>query len=238
MSGDVFEYFDGSTPCIGYIARPESGSANLPVVMVVHDWSGCNSFAKATADRLASLGYIGFAIDVFGEGKIGHTKEEKSALIKPYIEDRSLLLARMQAALAAARLIKGADIAQVSAIGFCFGGLCVLDLARSGAELNAVVSFHGLFMPSSEPAKSIKAKVLALHGYDDPMVKPEQMIAFANEMTEAKADWQINAYGNTMHAFTNPQANDPVFGTVYNPVTADRAWQAMCLFLKEKTHRT
>lgn len=232
MVTETFEYFDETLPCIGYLAKPNE-SGRFPVVLVVHDWSGCNDFAKQAADRLAEQGYLALAVDMFGHGKIGKTNEEKSALIQVFLDDRLLLLKRLRAALNAAKALKQAEDSRVAAIGFCFGGLCVLDLARSGEELNAVVSFHGLFLPTPYPLEKIKASVLALHGYDDPMVTPDQMLRFANEMTAAKADWQINAYGQTMHAFMNPQANDSALGTVYQPRTAKRAWAAMLMFLKE-----
>jgi dienelactone hydrolase len=126
------------------------------------------------------------------------------------------------------------DSSKVAAIGFCFGGLCVLDIARTGADLNGVVSFHGLFMPPGNTGgKKIKAKVLALHGWDDPMATPDQVTALGKELTDAGADWQLHAYGGTMHAFTNPDANDPDFGTVYNAAADTRSWTAMKNFLAE-----
>jgi dienelactone hydrolase len=125
------------------------------------------------------------------------------------------------------------DGGKLGAIGFCFGGLCALDLARSGAELRGVVAFHGLFMPSGLPRQKIAARVLALHGYDDPMAKPDALVAFCDEMTEAGVDWQVHAYGGTMHAFTNPQANDPAFGTVYQPRADARSRVAMENFFAE-----
>ena len=154
--------------------------------------------------------------------------------MSPFMEDRALLQGRMIAALETVRQQPEVDAARVAAIGFCFGGLCVLDLARSGADLNGVVSFHGLFMPpGNSNAKKIRAKVLVLHGYDDPMATPEQMLGLANELTLAEADWQIHAYGGTVHAFTNPVANDPGFGTVYKEAADRRSWQSMGNFLEE-----
>lgn len=232
MVTETFEYFDETLPCIGYLAKP-SETGRFPLVLVVHDWSGCNEFAKQTAEQLAQAGYLALAVDMFGKGKVGKSTEEKAARIQVFIDDRLLLLRRLKAALFAAKALKQVDDTRVAAIGFCFGGLCVLDLARSGESMNAVVSFHGLFLSTPYPIKKIEARILALHGYDDPMVTPEQMLHFANELTAAKADWQINAYGQTMHAFMNPQANDPALGTVYQPRTAKRAWAAMLMFLKD-----
>jgi dienelactone hydrolase len=126
-----------------------------------------------------------------------------------------------------------ADASKVAAIGFCFGGLCVLDMARSGANIDGVVSFHGLLKAPGNTVDKIGAKVLALHGWDDPMATPDDVEAFGAEMTKAKADWQLHAYGGTMHAFTNPAANDPDFGTVYDEKADKRSWASMRLFLNE-----
>ncbi len=227
------EYADEhNTKMQGMAVIPEG--SNKPVVMIAHDWSGRNHFANKIAEDIAALGYIGFALDIYGDGRTGKTKEEKSALIAPFVEDRALLLARLNAGLKTAKSLPSADVNRIAIIGFCFGGLCALDLARSGATIKGAVSFHGLFnAPDKLPKHNIQAKVLALHGFDDPMATPEQAIAFGKEMTEAKADWEIIMYGNTMHAFMNPEANDHAFGTVYQPKTAARAWLAMQNFLCE-----
>lgn len=227
-------YSDGELTFNGYCSYPDSLHEKTPVIMVCHDWTGRNAFACQKADDLAKMGYIGFAIDMFGNGKLGQTKEEKSALIQPLLQNRNLLLQRMLAALETIKKIENSDPAKIAAIGFCFGGLCALDLARSGANIAGVVSFHGLLnAPDERSNETIKAKVLALHGYDDPMATPDQVMIFANEMTRAKADWQLYMYGNTMHAFTNPEANDPIFGTVYNTLAAKRSWISMQDFLEE-----
>ncbi len=227
------EYSDGDTLLEGYYAY-EDDNEKKPVVLIAHDWSGRNDFASQKAEKLAELGYVGFALDMFGKGVIGRTKEEKSALIQPLIDNRSALQHRMLAAFNTAKQLEMVDPKKVAAIGFCFGGLCVLDLARSGAEVKGVVSFHGLLhAPEDAVEHTIRAKVLALHGFDDPMVTPDQVIDFGEEMTHAKADWQLDMYGHTMHAFTNPQANDPAFGTVYSKQADTRAWTAMREFLKE-----
>lgn len=228
------EYYDQEVLLEGYVAVDDKTLEQKPVVLVAHDWSGCNQFAREKAEALAALGYIGFAIDMFGKGKLGETKEEKTNLIQPLMHDRSKLRRRIMAAYEIAKTLEDADAAQVGAMGFCFGGLCVLDLARSGAAVKGVVSFHGLLSaPENLFHAPIKAKVLALHGYADPMAPPEAVTAFANEMTAAKVDWQIHMYGNTLHAFTNPQANDSAFGTVYNALAAARSWTAMKDFFKE-----
>ena len=196
-------------------------------------WDGRDEFTENKARDLAAKGYAGFAMDVYGKGKLGKTVDEKMALMKPLLDDRMLLRKRVLTCLETVKNHASVDPEKIAAVGFCFGGLCALDLARTGEAIKGVVTIHGALKPPElEPAK-IKAKVLALHGYDDPMVPPEAIDAFANEMKEGGADWQLLAFGNTMHAFTNPAANDPVMGTVYNPLSEKRALHAMEDFLKE-----
>jgi dienelactone hydrolase len=205
-----------------------------PLVIVIHDWSGRNAFAEDKAQQLAALGYVGFALDMYGEGRMGKTNEEKSALMSPLLEDRDVLRERLHAALAEAKKVPVVDSQKIGVIGFCFGGLCALDFARSGAAISGVVSFHGLLhAPENIPNKHITAKILALHGFDDPMVTPQHVMDFGHEMTQAKADWQLHVYGNTKHAFTNPLANDAAFGTVYDKNADRRSWVAMKNFFGE-----
>ncbi|MCA9075655.1 MAG: dienelactone hydrolase family protein [Planctomycetaceae bacterium] len=232
VSGSLFEYTHGDETYEGYVANPESRHA--PVVMIAHAWAGPGEHEHAVAERLAGLGYVGFAADVYGKGNRGNSVEENSQLMSPLLEDRSDLQRRLSIALESARGLEHADGSRVAAIGYCFGGLCVLDLARMGADVRGVVSFHGLFTPDPKlKGQPVSAKVLALHGWDDPMADPQSVLSLANEFTEAGADWQLHAYGGTMHAFTNKAANDPSFGTVYNPAADARSWHAMTNFLAE-----
>lgn len=225
---------DNGVSLKGCLVYDASHQNPRPVVLVAPDWSGCNDFAREKAKFLASLGYVGFAVDMYGEGKTGVTQEEKTKLIQPLLADRFLLQQRMLAAMEKAKTLLVADKNKIAAIGFCFGGLCVLDMVRAGADVKGVVSFHGLLhAPDNLPNAKIKSKVLVLHGYDDPMVPPDQVNDFAKEMTKAGADWQIHMYGNTTHAFTNPMANDPKFGTVYNSVAERRSLLAMKNFFAE-----
>ncbi len=209
----------------GYLAQNQTPtSSKSPAVLVVHDWSGCNSFAQNQAVLMAQQGWIGFAIDMFGQGQVGSTVQEKQALMTPLMSDRALLLARIQAALDEVRTWPAVDPDRIGVLGFCFGGLCALDLARSGAHIKGVVSVHGLLMPPPIPSTSpIQAKILALHGYDDPMVKPTDVLNFCQEMKAANVDWQMHCFGQTQHAFTNPQAHDHALGTVYNARSAQRS---------------
>lgn len=234
LKTQTINYRDGETQLEGYLAYNDEIADKRPAVLVAPDWSGKNAFACRKADKLAELGYLGFVLDMYGGGKTGNTKEEKSALIKPFIQDRLKLQKRILAAYETVKNFELVDRNLIGAIGFCFGGLCVLDLARSGADVTAVVSFHGLLnAPENISKKSIKAKILVLHGFNDPMVTPDQVIAFGEEMTHANVDWEINIYSNAMHGFTNPEANDPGFGTVYNKNVDSRSWLAMQAFFYE-----
>lgn len=233
MQKQFVEYQDNSVTLEGYLTF-KNADQKKPAILVAHDWSGRNEFACKKAEQLAELGYVGFALDMFGKGKFGKEREEKVQLIAPFMENRGLLLQRITAALNIVKQQDMIDKTHIGAIGFCFGGLCVLDLARSGADIAGVVSFHGLLnAPEDLPNKKITAKILALHGYDDPMVTPEVVAKFQKELTSAKVDWQMDIYGNTMHAFTNPLANDPDFGTVYNKTAERRSWIAMKEFFVE-----
>jgi dienelactone hydrolase len=235
MKTELITYDDGDTLLEGYLAYDELKSTKQPAVLVAHDWSGRNAFACEKAEMLAKHGYIGFALDMFGKDVSGNTTEEKKELITPFMQDRALLIRRITAAFNVVKGLNRVNESQIAGIGFCFGGLCILDLARSGADVKGVVSFHGLFSPPPDALKApkITAKVLALHGNDDPMVPPPQVVAFEEEMTKAGADWQVHVYGNTQHAFTNPQANDTTLGTIYNSLAAKRAWKSMENFFQE-----
>ncbi len=234
MHTEQIIYHQGHQELHGYVAYPKDTKKTKPAVLVAHDWTGRNEFACQKAEMLANIGYIGFAIDMFGHGKLGATVLEKKALIEPLLEDRKLLCSRIHAAFDALHRIDRVDPKQLAAIGFCFGGLCVLDLLRSGADVCGVVSFHGLLgAPSFASHSDIKAKALILHGFDDPMVSPQEVINFCQEMTASKVDWQVDMYGHTQHAFTNPQAHDTSLGTIYDAKAEKRSLQAMTYFLQE-----
>lgn len=227
-------YFHGEQRLEGYVAYDASHQERRPVVLVVHDWSGRNEFACQKADMLAGLGYVGFAVDMYGDARTGDTVEQKTALMQEVTRDRGFLRARIEAALHAAAELDYVDMRQVVVIGFCFGGLCALELARSGANIRGVVSFHGLLDKAPDlDNHPITAKLLILHGYNDPMVSPEQVNVFCDEMTAAGVDWQVHMYGQILHAFTNPAAHDEKLGTVYNARAEYRAIQSMTNFLKE-----
>ncbi|MDP1558740.1 MAG: dienelactone hydrolase family protein [Nitrosomonas sp.] len=228
------DYLDGRTQLEGYLAYNET-EALKPAVLVSHDWSGRRERACKAAERVAAMGYVGFALDMYGKGIFGADDDAagNAALMSPFATDRALLRQRIAAALNAVRQLPQVDSTKIAAMGFCFGGLCVLELARSGADVQGVISVHGIFTPGNVANEKITSKVLCLHGHDDPMVPPEQVLAFETEMSEAGGDWQVHVYGGTMHAFTNPAANNPSFGTVYKEVAANRAYQSIANFLGE-----
>ncbi len=216
---------------LGFVAYPEKEIA--PLVLIAHTWAGRDSFVEEKAKQLAELGYVAMAVDMYGNGKVGLTTEENQSLMTPLVENRDQLKGIINAALTNGKSLEGVDINNIAAIGYCFGGLVVLDLARSGTELNGVVSFHGLLMGSDIAETGIKSKVLVLHGERDPMVPLEMVDEFQKEMTEVKADWQLHSYGNTYHAFTNPDANDPSLGTQFSEDSNKRSWQSMKNFFDE-----
>ncbi len=231
---NTINYLDGDTLLEGFFAYDDATEGQRPTILISHAWGGRDEFVEKKAERLAGLGYFAFALDMYGKGVLGSGPEENGKLMQPFMDDRQMLQQRITAALYAVKRTPWADESNIAAIGFCFGGLCVLDLARTGAEIKGVVAFHGLFaQPDNLQDQPIKAKVLLLHGNDDPMVPTEAVIALQKELAAKDADWQLHSYGNTVHAFTNPNANDPDFGTVYNEMADRRSWTAMKNFLDE-----
>lgn len=234
MKTERIDYTHLETTLEAYVAYDEAKVGKRPAVLIFHAWRGKDDFVCQKAEQLAKLGYVGIALDIYGKGILGSGPEENAKLMEPFINDRGFLRDRMTAGMHVALGHPQVDSTALGAMGFCFGGLCALDLARSGVPLKGVVSFHGLLMaPEGLKNSSIQAKLLVLHGHDDPMVPPEQVLEFEKEMTEAGVDWQVHAYGKTMHAFTNPAANDPKMGTVYSEVAEKRSMQAMQNFFQE-----
>jgi dienelactone hydrolase len=170
---------------------------------------------------------------MYGKGILGKSKEENAALKKPFIEDRAFLQRRLLQGFNAASSLPNVDVTRIAVLGFGFGGLCALDLARSGVDLKGAICIHGHFEPPINcPIQSIKAKVLVLHGYNDPISPVSKLHSFQQEMDKAKVDWQAHLYGNTFHGFAIPTSNDPLSGIMYNPVAAASAWKESELFLK------
>ncbi len=230
----TIDYSQADDTFEGFLAWDDSVSGPRPAVVISHAWGGAGEFEQARARDLAELGYVGFALDLYGKGIRGSNPEENAKLMQPFLGDRSLLQSRMQLAVDVVRDQAEVDTARIAAMGYCFGGLCVLDLARTGADVLGVASFHGLFVPPGNTSgNKITAKVLALHGWGDPLAPPDQVVALAEELTEAGSDWQIHGFGNTLHAFTNPQAKDPANGFQYSEAATRRSWKMLEDFLAE-----
>ncbi|MBT7720301.1 MAG: dienelactone hydrolase family protein [Halieaceae bacterium] len=232
--GSTLEYYDGEQLCLGEVFQPEHSAKASPIVLVVHAWDGLGDEVRDKATRLAAQGYVAFAIDVHGNGILHTDFSTVQEVLGPFMADRAMLLRRLAAALTAAKTIPGADTARIAVMGYCFGGTCALDLARSGGpDIKAAVSFHGGLAGNGMEATAISAPVLVLHGHDDPMVPPEAVTEFQGEMNERDADWQLVSYGHTVHGFTRPEANSPELGVVYNPLADRRSWHAMLQFFQE-----
>lgn len=233
VTGPV-EYKQGGAVLEGYLAYDDSTAGRRPGVLVVHQWLGLTGYEKHRAQQLASLGYVAFCADIYGKGVRPQNVADAGAEATKYKTDRQLLRARVNAGLDVLKKNELVDPQRVAAIGYCFGGTAVIELARSGAELAGVASFHGgLDSPAPADGKNIKCKMLVLAGADDPFQKPEDLAAFEGEMRDAKVDWQITFYGGAVHAFTQP---DPGFsnpGAKYNEKADRRSWQAMKDFFSE-----
>lgn len=228
------EYKDGKQTYEGYVVYNDEVKSARPGVLVVHNWLGVSDETKKQADRLAELGYVAFAVDVYGKG-IRPTGEDAAKLATQYKNDRKTLRARLERGLKALREQPGVDKKKLAAIGYCFGGTAALELARAGADLKGVVTFHGgLDSPNPADGKKIKARVLALHGADDPYVPATDLAAFEEEMRKAKVDWQLVKYGNAVHSFTEVGAGtDNSKGAAYNENADRRSWEAMKQFFAE-----
>ncbi len=222
-------YNHGGVSFEAYVAWDQANDAMRPIVLIASTVMGRSGFEEGKARSLAELGYVGVAIDLYGVDKWTTNIDKARPWMDALNADRGLLRDRLLAALEAARgLGAPADPSRVAAIGFCFGGKCVLDLARSGADVAGVVSFHGLYDAPPFANAGIRAKILVLHGWDDPLDPPETVLGLAKELTGAGADWQVHSYGNTVHAFTNPAREG-----MYSPDADRRSWQAMKTFLGE-----
>ena len=230
----LVNYESGSNTFEGLLAWDDASDAPRPGVLVAHTIAGRSQHEEQRAVRLAELGYAGFAIDVYGKGTRTTDFDRNRGMMDALRNDRSELQARLLASLECLRRQDVVDAGRVAAIGFCFGGLSVLDIARTGADVAGVVSLHGIFVPPGNTAGNrIRARVLALHGWEDPLATPEQVLGLASEMTSMGADWQIHAYGNTTHAFTNPAADDWESGKKYSADADRRSWTATRNFLAE-----
>jgi dienelactone hydrolase len=229
------EYRDGETKLEGYLAYDPALKSKRPGVVIFHEWTGLGPYEKSRAEQLAKLGYVAFAGDIYGKGVRPATQQEAAAEAGKYRGDRALLRRRVTAALAELKKQPGVDPARTAAIGYCFGGGAALELARSGAELAGVASFHGT-LDTTLPAEPgvVKARIAVFHGADDPFVSSTAVAGFEQEMRDAGADWQLTAYGGAVHRFSNPSAGSDVkSGAAYDAKADRRSWQALLDFFGE-----
>jgi dienelactone hydrolase len=230
----TIEYKQGDTTLEGVLVWDDAVTGPRPGVLVVHQWLGLTNYEKHRAEMLAQLGYVAFCADIYGQGVRPKNAQDAGAEATKYKTDRALLRARVNAGLEQLKKSELVDPKRIAAIGYCFGGTTVIELARSGAELNGVVSFHGgLDSPTPADGKNIKCPILVCHGADDPFEKPEDLAAFESEMRDAKVDWRLIKYGGAVHSFTqaDPGFSNP--GARYNERADRRSWQDMEMFLAE-----
>jgi len=235
IKSETIEYKQDATVCEGQLVFDAAAKGKRPGVLVAHQWKGLTAYEKKRAEMLAQLGYVVFCADVYGKGVRADNPQDASKLAGIYKADRPLLRARVNAAFDHLKKQSSVDTKRMAAIGYCFGGTTVLELARSGTDVAGVVSFHGaLSTPTPDDAKQIKGKVLALHGADDPFVPPTEVAAFEEEMRKAKVDWHLTSYGSAVHSFTMKEAGtDNSKGAAYNEKADQRSWEAMKVFFAE-----
>ncbi len=230
---ETLAYQEGGTELEAFVVPPGDAQPR-PAVLVLHAWGGLGDLERERAWALSRLGWVGAALDLYGRGS--YTPDPTKAALKmtPFMRDRAFLERRLRAGLDAVRAHPRVDPSRIAAIGYCFGGLCALDLARSGADVRGVVSFHGLFVPREGLAeREVTAKVLAIHGHEDPLATNEQALAFCEEMRARGVDFQLQIHGGAKHAFTNPNAKEPDRGMQYLPRADRRSWAAATAFLEE-----
>jgi len=232
---ETIEYKHGDALLEGFLAYDDAIKGPRPGVLIVHQWKGLGDYERKRAEMLAQLGYNVFALDIYGKGVRPKESADAGAEAGKYKRDRELLRARAKAGLKVLREQKNTDPQRIAAIGYCFGGTTVIELARSGADVAGVVSFHGgLDSPKPEAGKNIRCKVLALHGANDPFVPAKELAAFEDELRNAGVDWQLVKYGGAVHSFTDWNAgHDNAKGTAYNEQADNRSWEHMKLFLAE-----
>jgi dienelactone hydrolase len=231
----VIDYTQNGTALQGLIAWDDAVTAKRPGILVIHEWWGHNEHARNAARRLAEAGYVAFAVDMFGKGKVTTHPDDAMKFMSEATKDPAVVAARFNAGLAELKKDPHVNPEKVGAIGYCFGGGVALNMARAGADLNAVVSFHGVLNPKPDapPAKgTIKPRLLILTGEADPMVPASQVDAFKREMTAAGARFDVVAYPGAKHGFTNPDADKAGMPALaYNPAAAKESWAEMLKFL-------
>ncbi|MFJ1549242.1 dienelactone hydrolase family protein [Streptomyces sp. NPDC088246] len=227
-------YRHGSASLEGILVRDAALAGPAPTVMVCHGAEGRSDVLAEMSERVLPWGHQAFVMDLFGKGVSGSTRQEFDALMRPFLEDRDMLADRLSTVVATVAGLPEVDASRIAAIGFCFGGLCVLDMARTGAPVTGVAAFHGMLTPPPGlTPRKIDCRVAVYHGWDDPFARPEDVVALAAELTESGADWQFHAFGRTVHSFMAERANRPELGIAYNARSAERAWSGLRGFLAE-----
>jgi dienelactone hydrolase len=230
-------YSSDSAKLTGFIAYDSNAVIKLPVVLIIHEWWGLNNYAKKRAKQLAELGYLAMAVDMYGDGKMGNNPDEAGKLAMPFYQNAGMAKSRFDAALATIKTFKLADTNKIAAIGYCFGGAMVLNLARLGEQLEGVVSFHGNLIGTAADKSLLKTKILVCHGADDQFVKPEEVNAFKKQMDSIGADYTFKQYTGATHAFSNPDATEmgqrfkiPI---AYNAAADTASWNEMKNFFEK-----
>lgn len=229
------EYKHGEAVLEGFLAYDTKGSKKKPAVLIVHNWNSIDEYERMRTREIAKLGYVAFAVDIYGKGIRPKTTEESATLSGSYKNNIPMFRGRLLAAFEEVSKMANVDPKNIAVMGYCFGGTGALELGRAGAEVKGVVSFHGgLKTPDPKDAKNIKGKVLVLHGADDPHVPDNEVLAFQKEMRDAAVDWQLVSYGGAVHAFTEKEAgNDNSKGAAYNKAADKRSWEVTKDFFKE-----
>jgi dienelactone hydrolase len=233
LQEQIVEYRDGATLLQGFFCHDVARPGPLPAVIIAPTARGRDEFCAQKARRLAWQGYAAFVLDMYGQGRNVIAAAEARALMAPLMQDRQALARRMDAAVSTVKALPQVDARRVAAMGYCFGGLCVLDLARSGADVRGVASFHGMLTPNGLAAKKITAAILVLHGREDRLAPVQDVVAAEQEFTAAGADWQIHVYGHAKHAFTNREATDATSDFLYEEKADRRSWKTLQNFLGE-----
>jgi dienelactone hydrolase len=230
------EYRAGDAMLKGHLALPAHTESPHPAVLVVHEWWGRGAHSDKSAEDLARMGYVGFAVDMYGDGRSTTDPKQAGEWAGAIKQSPETGIARVRAALDYVRALPETDGRRVACIGYCFGGTVSLESAWNGLDLRAVVSFHGgLTTPKPEQVAGVKASILVCHGADDPFEPKEQIDAFQKAMHDGKFDWEFASYGGAVHSFTNPAADGSFnAGVKYNPVAAERSWSLMRDFLAER----
>lgn len=227
-------YSDGDTTMIGQMVVAPGGTAPRPGLLLAPFFGGRGAVEDDRAQALAEAGYAVMIVDYYGDGRRSTDHDQAREWMAELMADRPVLTRRMQAALSTLAAQDGVDAGRLGALGFCLGGKAVLDLARSGADFGAAISIHGVYDTPDTSRTAVKAPILLLHGWDDPLAQPHDAVALGQELTERGADWQMLAFGHTGHSFTNPKAQNHAEGVGYSELASNRSWRMMDGFLKEQ----